>query len=300
MAAVGSIVVRYIARLSFSSQTLSVVGTIGFVRLPGSRHPRPWQPFWLCLGLVGEVGGGESFQGHTERNTLGNATSQTLIERLALEPAVQIGFCGQPVSDFKATREHLVVRQHLGHDPPSFRSLRVDGLAAPQQPLGPHRADDLFPDHLETITGSDPKRRMWEITIRGALRSNVHVGQEQVLRVDGSRTVGDPNDRHGKIEQVLEDVDSLAANFLPVRRLEDVAEAGSIDRSHKSISCASEKERTVVLIESDLLKRTRQVFLGLAGEGNWSAVGLETHCQDAIVRAREGKVFVACEVAWSG
>ena len=71
---------------------------------------RPWQPFWLCLSLVGEVGGSESFQGHTERNPFGNATAQTLVERLALEPAVQIGFCSQLAGDCQATCEHLVVR----------------------------------------------------------------------------------------------------------------------------------------------------------------------------------------------
>ncbi len=81
---------------------------------------------------------------------------------------------------------------------------------------------------------------------------------------------------------------------------EDVAEACPIDGSHKAIPCASEKERTVVLIERDLLKSPWQVFVCLAGECNGSAVGMETQRQDAPIGALEGKVFVACEVAWSG
>jgi hypothetical protein len=85
-----------------------------------------------------------------------------------------------------------------------------------------------------------------------------------------------------------------------VRRLEDLAETGSIDRSHKGLSCAREKQRTVVLIERDLLKCAGQVLVGLAGEGNGSAVGMETQRQDATISALESKVCVTCEVPWSG
>src|SRR5258708_3715111 len=99
-----------------------------------------------------------------------------------------------------------------------------------------------------------------------SLGRNMNICQEQILRVDGGRTIGNPNDRHRKIEQTLENVGSLATNFLPVRRLEDVSETCSIDRIYEGISRAREKQRPVVLVESDLLKRARQILMGLASE----------------------------------
>src|SRR5258708_6700597 len=257
---------------------------------------RPWQLLLLCLSLVGEISGGEPFEGHPKRHAFGKATAQTLLERLALEPKVQIRFCGQRVGDCQSSCEDLIMWQNLVDDSPSFSRPGIDGLARPQQPFGPSWTSDLFPDHLETIASGNAKGRMREVTIGGALGRNMHVCQEQILRVDGSRTVGDPNDWHGKIDQALEDIGSLTTNFLPVCRLEDLAEAGSINGIHKDISRPGDQQRPVVLIERDLLKSLWQVFVGLAGEGNWSAVGMETQRQDAIVRTLEGKVFVASEV----
>jgi hypothetical protein len=81
-----------------------------------------------------KIGGRESFQGHPERNTLGKLQRQTLVERLTLEPAVRLRFCGSGVGNGQSLSEDLIMRQNLDLDSPLFRRLRINGLAAPQQP----------------------------------------------------------------------------------------------------------------------------------------------------------------------
>src|SRR5260370_36459920 len=124
---------------------------------------------------------------------------------------------------------------------------------------------------------------MWEVTVGGSLGGDVDVRQEQVLGMDGGRTVGNTNDGEGKVEQALEDVGSLAAGLLPVRRLEDFAQASSVDGIHERISRAGDDQCAVIAVEGDLLKGAGQILVGLAREGDRSAVGVETQRQDAVI-----------------
>jgi hypothetical protein len=86
----------------------------------------------LCLSLVGEISGSEPFEGHPKRRTFGNATAQALVERLALEPTVQIRFRGQRVGDFSSSCQGLIMGQNLVDDSPLFSRPGIDGLARPQ------------------------------------------------------------------------------------------------------------------------------------------------------------------------
>src|SRR5579864_4530921 len=115
--------------------------------------------------------------------------------------------------------------------------------------------------------------------------------------MDNGRTVGNSDDGEGKVEQALEDVGSLAADLLPVRGLEDFAEAFSVDGIHEGISRAGDDQCAVIAVEGDLLKSAGQILVGLAREGDRSAVGVETQSQYAVIRALESEVFVAREVA---
>src|SRR6266478_1320703 len=197
---------------------------------------------------------------------------------------------------FPGSRQQSLARNNLVYGAILLRLRRAQFLAAEQEVTAANLADDFGPHDMHTVAGHDAECGVRFILKVGTLGGDDDVAQQGIFGMRGGRAIDGRYHRHLYIEDVFEDLDTLAQDLVVSRRSEEIETFGR-ELGAKFVARAGQDDDVIVAVIADVAERLNQRFVHVAVEHQRTASRMQGDLQYSVFALHPDVfVFVAVTV----